>query len=132
MTDPISEPNQEIEPHGGSYDAGGKTTIAPDVLLTIARLTTMDVPGVNRMGSIPPSGNRLFNRGAGNGVRIGVDGDTVSADLYVILNGGVNIRDVSRKIQSNVARAISEMVGMHIGRVNVHIENIDYTMETGI
>ncbi len=104
----------------------GKTTIAPDVLLTIARLTALSVSGVNRLSNIPGGVNRLFARGVGEGVRISVENNTVLIDLYVILNNDVNIRDVSRTIQHQVTRAINEMVGMDVGRVNVHIEDIHY------
>ena len=111
-------------------DAIGKTTIAPEVLLTIARLTTLDIAGVSRMSPVPGGVNRLFNRGISEGVRIDIrEDDTVFADLFVILQKDVKIRDVSREIQHKVARAISEMVGMQVGRVNVHIEDIDYPME---
>lgn len=110
--------------------ASGKTTIAPEVLLTIARLTTLSVPGVSRMSEVSGGVNRLFKRGIGEGVRIEIKADdSVYADLYVILKNDVNIRDVSREIQHQVARAISEMVGMQVGRVNIHIEDIDYPAE---
>lgn len=111
-------------------NANGKTTIAPDVLLTIARLTTLQVAGVSRMSAIPSSVDRLFNPSMGDGVRVLVKDDIVSADLFLILKNDVNIRDVSRNVQQNVARAITEMVGMQVGHVNVHIEDIDYPMET--
>lgn len=104
----------------------GKTTIAPDVLLTIARLTTLGVPGVSRLSPMPGGVDSLFTRGANEGVRIIVESNTVYVDLYVILMKDVNVRDVSRLIQYQVARAISEMVGMDVGRVNIHIEDIDY------
>ncbi|MFC1879846.1 Asp23/Gls24 family envelope stress response protein [Chloroflexota bacterium] len=107
----------------------GKTTVAPEVLLTIARLTTLDVTGVSRMGNVPGGANRLFSRRFGDGVRINIEDDTVSADIYVILKDNINIRDTSRNIQRNIARAISEMVGMQVGRVNIHIEDIDYPIE---
>jgi uncharacterized alkaline shock family protein YloU len=111
-------------------DESSRTTIAPEVLLTIARLTTLEVAGVSRMSDVPGGVNRLFQRGIGEGVRIEIrDDEAVFADLYVILQNDVNVRDVSRKIQHKVARAISEMVGMQVGRVNVHIEDIDYPME---
>jgi uncharacterized alkaline shock family protein YloU len=111
-------------------DESSRTTIAPEVLLTIARLTTLEVAGVSRMSDVPGGVNRLFQRGIGEGVRIEIrDDEAVFADLYVILQNDVNVRDVSRKIQHKVARAISEMVGMQVGRVNVHIEDIDYPTE---
>ena len=109
-------------------NSAGKTTIAPEVLLTIARLTALDVTGVSRMSMVPSGVNRLFNRKYGEGVRIDITNDIVSADLYIILKNDINIRDVSRKVQFQVARAISDMVGMQVGRVNIHIEDIDYPL----
>ncbi len=105
----------------------GKTTIAPDVLLTIARLTALSTPGVSRLAVIPGDVNRLFRKTLQDGVKIIVENNTVYADLYVILDSNVNIREVSRSIQLQVARAISEIVGMEVGRINVHVEDIDYS-----
>ena len=113
----------------GSTRPPGKTTIAPDVLLTIARLTTLNIKGVNQMSQLPGGVNRVFDRGYEAGVRIRVEGDQVSADLYVILDHDINVREVSRTIQHDVSRAISEMVGMEVGRINVHIEDICYPPE---
>ena len=123
--------NQDYEPIEMEEPAStrGTTTVAPDVLLTIARLTALHVDGVSRMGSLPPAVNRIFQRGAGDGVSIEIKEDVVTIDLFVVLKQDVNIRDVSRTIQHDVARAISEMVGMQTGRVNIHIEDIDYSPE---
>jgi len=104
----------------------GKTTIAPEVLLTIARLTALSVTGVSRLSSIPGSIDSIFPKGASEGVRIVVQDNTVYVDLYVILKNDVNVKEVSHSIQSQIARAISEMVGMDVGRVNIHVEDIDY------
>ena len=107
----------------------GKTTIAPNVLLTIARLATLDVKGVSQMSQLQGGVNRIFQRGYDEGVRIRIEDDRVYADLYVILKSDINVREVSRIIQSEVSRAISEMVGMEVGRVNVHIDDIRYPKE---
>lgn len=106
----------------------GKTTIAPEVLITIARLTALSIPGVSRLSTTPSDVNQFFKRGftVNEGVRIEVENDTVYADIYVIMQRDMNVREVSHNIQSQVARAISEMVGMEVGKVNVHVEDIDY------
>lgn len=119
--------------HQSSQYAGtdiGKTTISPDVLLVITQLTTLQVSGVSRMSEVTGGVNRILRRGTGEGVHIIVKDDTVSADLYVVLKNDVNMRDVSRNIQHDVSRAISEMVGMQVGRINIHIEDIDYPENT--
>ena len=87
----------------------GKTTVSPDVLTTIARLAALEVPGVSRLAPISGGVN-----------------NTVFADLHLVLKADVNIREVSRNVQQSVARAIQEMVGMDVGQVNIHIEDIDY------
>jgi uncharacterized alkaline shock family protein YloU len=107
----------------------GKTTIAPEVMLTIAQLTALNVPGVSAMSNVPGGVNRLFKRGYSEGVRMDIRDDVVYIDLYLILKKDVNIRDTSRQVQQQVARAISEMVGLRVGRVNIHVEDIDYSGE---
>ncbi len=103
----------------------GKTTVSPDVLTTIARLAALGVPGVSRLAPVSGGVNRLFKRGAGDGVRIETEENTAFVDLHLILLENVNIREVSRNVQQNVARALQEMVGMEVGLVNIHIEDID-------
>ena len=106
--------------------APGTTTIAPGVLLTISRLTALQVPGVAAMASVPGGVNRLFKRGIGDGVRIEIRDSVVTVELYLVLEKDTNVRDVSRTVQADVERAIEEMVGMQVDRINVHIEDISF------
>ena len=108
----------------------GKTTVAPDVMVTIARMSALSVPGVSRMANVSGGVNRLFKRGVHDGVRIEVEDNVVVASLYLVLKQDVNIRDVSRNVQAQVARAIQEMIGMDIGTIDIHIEDIDYVEAT--
>ena len=106
----------------------GKTTISIDVILTIARLTTLDVPGVSRMSRVPSRRfkSMLLYRQDDDGLHIEVEDDTVYAEIYVILESDVNIREIGRNIQTAFARAITDMIGMQVGLINVHVEDIDY------
>jgi len=111
------------------YNAQGSTTIAPEVLLTIAQLTTLSVPGVSRLSHIQGAGVNRFIKPSQyrEGVKIEVEDDIVTVDIYLILKNDLNVRDISHNIQRDVTRAITEMVGMTVGRVNIHIEDIDFT-----
>jgi uncharacterized alkaline shock family protein YloU len=104
----------------------GKTTVSPEVLTTISRLAALGVPGVSRLAPVAGGVNRLFRRGTGDGVRIEAKDNIVSMEMYLVLKQDVNIREVSRNVQHNVARAVQEMVGMEVGEINIHIEDIDY------
>lgn len=104
----------------------GKTTVSPDVLVTITRLSALSVPGVSRMANVSGGVNKLFKRGVHDGVRLEVKDNTVYANLYLVLKDNVNIREVGRNVQHQVARALQEMVSMDIGEIEIHIEDIDY------
>jgi uncharacterized alkaline shock family protein YloU len=78
------------------------------------------------MASVSGGVNRLFRKGANEGVRIEIEDDIVSADVHLVVMEDVNIREVGRSVQKKVARAIQEMVGMEVGRVDVHVEDIEY------
>jgi uncharacterized alkaline shock family protein YloU len=103
----------------------GKTTLTPDVLLTIARMAALEVEGVNRMAPVRGGVNTLLGRG-NDGVRMVVEDNDVFVDLHLVLDEDVNIREVSRSVQQAVARAVAEMTGLEVGHVNIHIEDIEY------
>lgn len=103
-------------------------TIAPGVLLTVARMATLDVRGVVRMGNTPGGVDRLFRRiPAANGVQIAIDQGTVTAHLYVVADAVVNLREMSAQVQKSVSRSIRELLGMKVESVNVHIEDVAFT-----
>ena len=105
----------------------GKTTIAPEVLATIIRLTALQVVCVILLVQIPISVNTLFSGYRVDGVEITVEEvGRVFADLHLILTDKAIIRETSKKVQDEVSEAISKMVGMDVGTINVHIEDIDY------
>jgi uncharacterized alkaline shock family protein YloU len=116
----------------GSERPPGKTTVSPDVLISIAKLSALSVSGVSHMAPISGGVNRLFRKGANEGVRIQVEDDTVFTDIFLVLKRDVNIREVSRNVQQQVARAIQEMVGMTVGQIDIHIEDIDYEESTEV
>lgn len=103
-----------------------KTTISPEVLHKIARLTALSVQGVCRMASAKGGLNLVFDREEYKGAKVHIKDNQVFVEVYVILMSDMNVRDISREIQARVSRAISEMVGMDVGGVNVHIMDIDF------
>lgn len=103
----------------------GKTTVSPAVIVAIARMAALSVPGVSSMAPIS-DGVRLFKRPDDVGVRILIQDNLVSGDIHLVLKEDVNIREVGRNVQTQVARAIREMVGMEVSQINIHVEDINY------
>jgi uncharacterized alkaline shock family protein YloU len=108
-----------------------RTTIAPTVLLTIARLTVLGVPGVARLAPVPGGFNRLFRRGVNEGIRVEVSGSTVELELHLILSGESNALEVAHRVQAEVARAVEETVGMPVSRIDVHVEDVAFGPPAG-
>ena len=106
------------------YDSPGRVTVAHNVLLAIARLTTASVPGVVRL--VPCGVQGFLRRGGDEGVLLRVEGDRVHFDLFIVADANANLREVGQKIQDEVARAIRDMVGMAPEAINVHIQDVAY------
>ncbi len=101
-------------------ESHGTITIATNVLTTIARLTTMNVEGIARLGT----SGQLLQAPSGISVRV-VEG-RVKADIYIVVNRDANFFEVGQKVQHDVTRSIKEIVGMDVEAINVHIQDVDY------
>jgi uncharacterized alkaline shock family protein YloU len=88
------------------------------------RLTTLETLGVSRMAPVFFSVAKSESRDD-EGVKIAVKDSTIFVDVYVVINGEENVRVVAEAIQQRVTRAISEMVGMDVAYVNVHVTDVD-------
>jgi uncharacterized alkaline shock family protein YloU len=108
-----------------SAPASGKIFVAPGVLITVAKLAALSVPGVLRMSPVPGGVNQLFRLGASRGVRIQTEGDSVSTELFLVVRSDADVREVGRKVQLEVGRAINEIIGLKAGEIIVHIRDID-------
>jgi uncharacterized alkaline shock family protein YloU len=104
----------------------GKTTVSPGVVMAIARMAALAVPGVKSISRSARRSRGLFRRRADEGVRMIMEDGVLSGDIYLVLEGDVNLRDVGREVQNQVARAIQEMVGTPVARIDVHVEDIEY------
>ncbi len=100
-------------------ESQGTITIATNVLTTIARLTTLGVAGVARLGN---SGH-VFQ--APGGINVRVVERRVKADIFIVVKSDANFFEVGQNIQHEVARSIKEIVGMDVEAVNVHIQDVD-------
>lgn len=102
-------------------EKAGTVRIAPNVLATTARLTALSVSGVVRMAEAP---HLVRMRRYNEGVRISVTDDAVTVDLYLIVQEGGNMLEISREVQRQVTRAIHDIVGMPVREVNIHIMDV--------
>lgn len=103
----------------------GAVRVARSVLITIVINAALQTTGVVRMARAGASRARLIGKEIPkSGVALTIKDDSVSADLYIVVESGVNIVEVGAAVQEEVASAIEEMIGMQVREVNVYIQDV--------
>lgn len=106
-------------------ESPGVVRVARSVLSTIVINTALSIPGVARMAHVNEQWTRFLGRDIPKqGVSLLVKDNTVSADLYIVVESGVNIVEVGTIVQEKVAEALEHMVGMQVNVVNVYIQDV--------
>lgn len=104
----------------------GAISIHHGVLAIIARMATLKVPGVADMSGSLADGIASFigKDVPDRGIRVAVDGQNVSVDLYIILDYGVRIPQVAYQVQNDVKKTMEEMTGKKVVQVNVVVQGV--------
>ena len=99
-----------------------------EVVAIIAGLAANEVEGIAGMCSI--SGNIMGkNRNITKGVKVEVGTEEVAVDLYVIVEYGIPIQRAAADAQENVRKAIESMTGLHVVRVDVHVQSVSFEQD---
>lgn len=123
--DPISELPLTTE---NDMTPSAKITYANEVVAIIAGLAANEVEGIAGMCSI--SGNILSkNRNVTKGVKVEIGTEEAAVDLYVIVEYGTPIQRAAMDAQENVRKAIESMTGLHVVRVDVHVQGVSFEKE---
>ena len=103
-------------------------TYANEVVAIIAGLAANEVEGIAGMCNI--SSNILNkNRNVTRGVKVEIGTEEVAVDLYVIVEYGTPIQRAAMDAQESVRKAIESMTGLHVVRVDVHVQSVSFEKE---
>ncbi len=94
--------------------------ISEDVLASLAASAAVEVEGISGMM------NLATKKSNAKGVRLSVDDDGASIDLYVMIRYGYAIPEVAEKIQNAVSGEIESMTGFAVKAVNVHVGGVSF------
>jgi uncharacterized alkaline shock family protein YloU len=108
----------------------GRIEIAPEVLTTIAQYTSLGIEGVNKLAPVPADVSRLFRRAVRHdGILLNYSDGRLTFDIYLLMNPHVNVLEASKSVQAAVIEAIDKMVGIPVDAVNVHVEDVVYSLD---
>jgi uncharacterized alkaline shock family protein YloU len=94
--------------------------------MTIAHMSARGVPGVQSVGRVHPSRAGKIRGRSGGGVSLVNQDGVITGDMFLVVKAGFNVREVCREVQKQVARALQEMAGMSVARLDIHVEDIEY------
>lgn len=99
-----------------------------EVVAIIAGLAANEVEGIAGMCSV--NGSLMGkNRNITKGVKVEVGTEEVAVDLYVAVDYGTPIKRAAADAQENVRKAIESMTGLHVVRVDVHVQSVSFEQE---
>jgi uncharacterized alkaline shock family protein YloU len=113
-------------------DAGlGKVEIAPEVIEVIAGIAASEIEGVASMRGNFAAGvvERLGKKNHGKGVKVDLQEDGIILDVYAVMNFGVSIPEVAKKIQDNIRQALYNMTALEINEINVHVVGVQFEQQ---
>lgn len=105
----------------------GIIKISDEVVGVIADLAASEIKGVVGMSSGIAQGITQILSGKKNltkGVKINIEEESASIDLYLVIEYGVKIPEVASKVQENVKRTVESLTGLNVSAVNVFVQNV--------
>ena len=111
-------------------DSTGTITYANEVIAIIAGVAANEVEGIAGMCSgAGLSDVFVRTRNIKKGVKVEIGAEEASVDLYVIVEYGTPIQIAAQNVQESVRKAIETMTGLHVVRVDVHVNSVSFEKE---
>ena len=112
-------------------DEKGSINISEEVIAIIAANAAAEVEGVASLSASlgKDIAELLGKKNISKGVKISVEEEAVTADVFIMVKIGYAVNEVGMKVQESVISAIQDMTGFEIAAVNVHICGISFDKE---
>ena len=110
-------------------EPGSNIVYSNEVVSIIAGVAASEVEGIASMVNVPNGGLLGKNRNVTKGVKVEIGTEEASVDLYVTVEYGKPIQKAAQDAQESVRKAIEEMTGLHVVRVDVHVQGVSFEKE---
>lgn len=103
----------------------GNIRISEDVIVSIITLAVAEVEGVTISQASPMEfAERLTKKGIGRGVKVALEAEEVSAELFIQVEYGLNIPQKSLHVQQKIKNAVESMTGLTMKKINVTVTGV--------
>ena len=109
-------------------DNAGSLKITEEVVAIIAGVAATEVPGVAGMSGGIAGGiaEMLGRKNLSKGVKVEVGEKQAAIDLFIVVDYGCRIPEISWKIQEKVKNAVETMTGLNAIEVNIHVQGVNF------
>lgn len=110
-------------------EQGSSITYANEVVATIAGVAAGEVEGIAGMCNVTGG---ILSKKANNvtrGVKVEIGTEEASVDVYLNVEYGTPIQKAALDVQENVRKSIESMTGLHVVRVDVHVQGVSFEKE---
>lgn len=110
-------------------DEKGSINISEEVVAVIAANAALETEGVAGLYPSRDISELLGKKSLHKGVRVRVDENAVTVDVYIMVELGPAINEVAMNVQQNVASAVEATTGFNVAAVNVTVSGIQIKKE---
>ncbi len=110
----------------------GTVKVSNEVIATIAGVAATQIEGVVGMSEGIVDGIAKLLTGSQpltKGVKVELGDEEVNLDVSIIIKYGTSIPDISGKVQENIKKAIENMTGLKVVKVNLCIQGVHVEKE---
>lgn len=105
----------------------GIVRISDEVVCVIASMAASEVEGVVYVGQGVVAGitDKLTNKKHQvKGVRVSILEESAQIDIFLAVEYGQKIHEVSEQVQRDVKRSVEAMTGLAVSQVNIYVQNV--------
>ena len=115
-----------------TQENSGEIKISNEVITAIAAQALAEIKGVS-MAQTAAEGfvDKLVKKNSQRGVKIYMDEGTKNADIdvHIMIAYGINIPEISWKVQDAVKKNVEAMTDISVNKVNVFVDNVSIEKE---
>lgn len=115
-----------------TQENSGEIKISNDVITAIAAQALADIKGVQMAQTVAEGFvDKLVKKNSQRGVKIYMDEGTKNADIdvHIMIVYGINIPEISWKVQDAVKKNVEAMTDISVNKVNVFVDNVSIEKE---
>lgn len=110
---------------------GDSIKISSEVIAIIAGIVSSEVPGIAGMsgGIVGGIAEKLGRRDLTKGIKVIVDGETVTIDMNVIAEYGISIVEATDKLKKAIRDNVEKTTGLKVKAININVLGINVPEE---